>query len=365
VSVFEIFDAKGYNGFSSKILQMKNYKANLETARRFWQGEGRYAISVYPVKHNYRQLFDMERMLQLAPLHLADQASMPGISLPTVSTDWGTISTAKYWGGKAQFDSTGGNTFINPAAQTVAQALELSHRPLDDPEMDAARSVAFYQELSRRLQTNTLWLRTPDMQGPLNTAGLTMNQEEFFRAMYSEPANVHAYLEKVTAFLVDYQRYLRDGSGQHVCGNLWPTTFFPQDLGVSFTEDLMPLLSTKLYREFGIPCLQRLAQEFGGLHIHCCGHYGHHVQTLLRSGMKIYALEYHFPETRLEELEPLADQVVFIPYLLQHKQDEFMSTAAYYRHLIENTDRKFRFWFACAEDSEELLAFARQYGSSG
>jgi len=53
--------------------------------------------------------------------------------------------------------------------------------------MDAARSIAFYQQISKRFNTDHLWLRTPDMQGPLNTAGLVLNQEEFFRAMYHSP----------------------------------------------------------------------------------------------------------------------------------------------------------------------------------
>jgi hypothetical protein len=265
-----------------------------------------------------------------------------------------------------QFDSTGGHIFINPVAQTVEQALALEPLPADHPEMDASIGLEFYRRVTQELHTNSMWLRTPDMQGPLNTAGLVLNQEALFVSMYAQPALVHAYLEKVTGFLIEYARYLRAGSGGKICGNLWPYTFFPQELGVSFTEDLMPLLSPKLYREFGIPQLQRLAQELGWLHIHCCGDWGRHVPALKAARLPIRAMEYHHPLTRIAELAPLAeDGVVFVPYILLHKQDQYGSLSEYYRWLLGNTPQSYRYWFAFADDTPEALAFVAEFGNYG
>jgi hypothetical protein len=108
-----------------RIFGEEHYSNDLEQARRFWQGERRYVISVNSVKHNYRQLFDLKRMEALAELQLVDQVAMPGISLPIVTTDWGAISTTRYWGGKVQFDSTGANIFVNPVAETIDQGLAI------------------------------------------------------------------------------------------------------------------------------------------------------------------------------------------------------------------------------------------------
>ena len=209
--------------------------------------------------------------------------------------------------------------------------------------------------------SEALWLRSPDMQGPLNTAGLIMNQEDLFVAMLEQPAKVHAFLEHVTEFLINYARYLREGTGGRICGNIWPYTFFPASLGLSFTEDLMPLTSARTYRTFALPCLRRLEQAFGGLHIHCCGPYGHHVPTLAASGLNIRALEYHYPATTLEELAPLAERTVFVPYIILHKQDCFASVSEYYRYLLETSGPQFRFWFACQTDDVDMLEFAREY----
>ena len=340
-----------------------NYSMDLERVRRFWSGEGRYLISVTTSQAYYRQVFDDGEILRQAPINLQAQSQCPGINLPSFFVDWGTISTAKYWGGKTRFDSTGGNIFIDPIAPTVADGLRLPHFPCDHPEMDAAHGVRLFQAICQDLNTDALWLRSPDMQGPLNTAGLIVNQENLLMSMFDEKLAVHTFLEKVTDFIIEYVGYLRKAAAGRLCGNLWPYTFFPADLGISFTEDLMPLLSPKLYQEFGLPCLQQLSSALGGLHIHCCGAYGLHVRTLANSNLPIKALEFHYPETTLEELEPLAGQVVLIPYILLNKTNRFTSVPDFYRYLIDQYGQHHRFWFACTADTPEYLNFARSYST--
>ena len=344
-----------------------NYEADLERVRRFWQGEGRYLISLTTSQEYYRQSFDDETILSKAPRQLEFQASLPGTNLPSFYPDFGTVSTAKYWGGQTHFDSTGGNIFIDPVAQTLDEALKLKPLPVDHPRMDPSHGLRLYRQLCQRLETDCLWFRSPDMQGTLNTAGLIMNQEQLLVDMHSEKARVHAFLERVSDFLIEYALYLRKQTadphhpGGKVCGNLWPYSFVPDALGVSFTEDLMPLLSPKMYREFALPYLKKFQEALGGLHIHCCGDWGRHARTLQEGGLKLIAMEFHYPLTRLEELECLADQTVFIPYLLDYRQERFQNTAEYYRYLIEESSSNYRFWFACTEETPEMLKFVEAY----
>jgi hypothetical protein len=338
-----------------------NYEADLTRVRRFWQGEGRYLISMNSSQHYYRQNFEDSVLLREAPLHLEAESKLPGVQLPAFFADWGTVTTAKYWGGKARFDSTGGNIFIDPVAQTIDEALQCKPAPVDDASQDGYHAVQLFKQVSEQLGTDALWLRSPDMQGTLNTAGLVMNQEQLMMDLFTEKHKVHTFLDRVSDFLIEYALYLRQATGQRVCGNIWPYTFLPDSIGVSFTEDLMPLLSTRLYREFGIPHLQKMQSALGGLLIHCCGEWGRHALSLSQAGLNLLAVEYHHPCTRLEELMPLADQVVFIPGLIGHLQDEFPTTTAYYRHLIETTPTSCRFWFPLTEGTPETIAFAKEF----
>ena len=64
--------------------------------------------------------------------------------------------------------------------------------------------------------------------------------------------------------------------------------------------------------------------------------------------------------TEIEELACLADETVFVPYIMLEQQSEFQSVVEYYRYLVEGTDPSFRFWFACGDDSPDMVAFARE-----
>ena len=330
--------------------------------RAFWRGSKRYLVSVESQRHRYRQAFDDDDVLRLAPLSLEHQATLPGVNLPSFYPDYGTISTAKYWGSEPRFDSTGGNIFVDPVAPSVQEALEMTPLPPDHPRMDGYAGVSLYQRLRRQLDTEHLWLRSPDMQGPLNTAALIVDQPELLMAMIAEPDAVHALLARITDWEIAYGQYLRRESGGLLCGNIWPYTALPIDMGLSLTEDLMPLLSAEAYRTFAPPYLRRLDQAFSGLLIHCCGDWGRHAQTLAGAGLRLRGVEFHYPFTTIDELAPLAPETVFIPYISLDKQNRFDSASAYYEELLAGTPDSYRYWFAFAEETDEALAFCRRHG---
>ncbi|MBN1782427.1 hypothetical protein JW948_14930 [bacterium] len=118
------------------------YQADMNRIRAFWRGEGRYLVSVNTTAHAYRQVFDDARILALAPRNLETQSRLPGTSMPAFFADFGTVSTAKYWGGRVRFDSTGANIFIEPAAQNVEEALSITPLPIDHRTMDEPESLA-------------------------------------------------------------------------------------------------------------------------------------------------------------------------------------------------------------------------------
>ena len=329
---------------------------HLERAGDFWSGSGRAIASVYPQEFDYRQIFDTQQMLSQAEKHIKAQAKMPGLTLPNFWADFGTVSTAKYWGGEVK-KPDGGAIFITPAAKTLDKALELTHLPVDDPTMDGAAAVRLFRQLSEKLGTEKLWLKSPDMQGVLNTAGLIVDQQELFMDMIAAPEKVHLFLQRICDFLIEWMLWLRAQCDGRISGNIWPYTFLPADVGVSFTEDMMPLLSRELYKEFGIPYLRQMQDALGSLHIHCCGQWGHHVQTLTEAELDIAAMEFHYPYTRIEELEAIRDNVVLVPYL-SVTQTGFAGMAEYWDWLLANTPSTVRYWFAAVESSPEMIDFA-------
>lgn len=345
------------NWYGREVLERRRQRI-----RDFWDGEERYLVTVQSTESSYRQLQDEDEMIELAPDNLRTQAELPGCNLPTFFADFGPVSNARYWGGKVRYDAESENTYVEHVAESVEEALEIERAPVDHPDMDAERAVRLFRRLTDRLQTDQLWLRMPDTQGPLNTAGLVIDQTQLLMSVHTEPDLVKQFLNDITDFLIGYVRHCANGSNGQMCGFIWPYTFYPIDRGISLTEDLMPLLSPSMYEEFGLPCLRRLAREFGGLHIHCCGEWGRHAGTLAESNLPIDAVEFHYPYTTIEQVSPLAPRTAFVPYIALDQQEEFDSVTEYYEYLLQSTSEDYRYWFAFAEDDEEAIEFAREHG---
>jgi hypothetical protein len=340
------------------------YSHDLDLARRFWQGQGRYAISLQTNVAYYRQCFDDQKMILSAAEQLAVQATLPGLSYPTFYPDYGTVTPGRYFGCQP-VKPEHGPIYAPPVVQTIDEALALEPLPIDHPEGDAVRAVNAWRKACETLQTDRLWFRIPEMQGPFNVAGLVMNQEELFMAIFTEPEKVRQFLDRMTDFVIDYVRYFLREVPDRICGGIWPYNFVPTDIGFTLTEDLMPLLSAQVYREFGIPCLRRFQEALGPLHIHCCGQYAHQVENLRAAGLKLLAMEYHHPATSIEELAPLAGQTVFIPFVIGHQAPEWPHPTDYYRHLLRTTPKHYRYWFACPDDDPQYRSFAEEFGPVG
>jgi uroporphyrinogen-III decarboxylase len=334
---------------------------DLERVEQFWNGQGRCLASITSMENMYRQLDDLNKMAELAVENLKDQARLPGVNIPTLIADFGTVTTAKYWGGKAYRDSTGENISIERAAKNVDEALAIEPKRVDDPEMDAALSIKLYRDVCRRLNTSHLWVRAGDLQGPLNTASLVVSDEEFLIELYTKPQEIHQFLGIVADFLIDYVRYTQKETDNHIAGAIWPWIFQPPQFGFGMTEDMMPFLSPDLYKEFGVPYVKRMTDALGPVQIHCCGKWGHHAQNLATSGIKIRSVEFWYPHTTIQELKPLADKgVVFVPYISLDKcPEQFKTQEEYYRHLLKNTPDHYRYWFSFVGQTPEGCEFIR------
>jgi hypothetical protein len=118
------------------------------------------------------------------------------------------------------------------------------------------------------------------MQGPLNTAALIWEQQDFLMSMCTHPQEVHFLVNLVTDFIIQVVKAFQSEFGKRLDHPDWPPVWMPPELGIGMIEDLLPLISVKNYREFGLPYTTRIAQTFGGVFLHCCGTCEHHLPTL-------------------------------------------------------------------------------------
>lgn len=311
--------------------------------RRFWAGDGPRAVltinnGAYPI----RQLEDDDLTVENGVMQILTSAELSDDYLPWFGPDFGTISTAIYWGGEI-IHPDGGCVFIKPVIHSPDDVDRIM--PSDPAGCHVARAIALAKRVKERLGTEHIWTRAIDMQGPLSTAALLWEQEDFFCSMMTDPEAVHRLLERVTNQIIGMYRAMRQGMGP-MCGMVWPYLWFPDDLGVVFTEDLMPLMSPVLYKEFGLPYMKRLADEFGGAFIHCCGEFEQHLPALVESGANIRGFDYAEPCTRTEAIfEAFGPNLVYHMGITTQGEAMWGSNVAFLEHLAKVAPQDMRFTF--------------------
>jgi hypothetical protein len=280
---------------------------DMRRIRQFWSGEDPSPLVSLFSPMAYRQNPDEEAMVHGACAAIAADAqsdpSEVGVVLPTFNPDFGTVSMPAMWGGRVIPASHGGGIYIEPIFSSADQ-LQTLGPPCAYEQTDFSRATRLYRSVCERLESDRIFVRTPDVQGPLNTLGLMIEQTELLMALYECPAFVHRALTIITDAIISVlTRYRHDVGADRVVGNVWPWISLLDGKGISITQDFMPLIGPELYEEFELPQLKRIADAFGGVFIHCCGEYRQHLPTLAKATFKIHGIEIHYPATKIWDVQ--------------------------------------------------------------
>lgn len=319
--------------------------------RNVWNGSEKTAYSAYYSEPLYRQLDNIEEIISKATENILRSSVLPGYNIPRFIADFGTVSIPSYWGGQ-KYKPLGGCIGIKPVIENSKDVKKI--RPLEPGSGDAEKAAHIWSAVSFNLQTDRLHCTFIDIQGPLNTAALLWQQEDFLVAMLTEPEIVHELLEQVTEHIIQTIKAMIQKI-RLISGPMWPFIYLPPDIGVGITEDYMPLISPELYKEFGIPYLERISQVFGGIFIHCCGRYAHHIDNLKKSRINILGMEFHYPYTMPETLfQAFGSSAIFVPMLGPHGREKFQDTADYFLYLKDIRLKETRLWLILTPEEKDF-----------
>ena len=99
--------------------------------------------------------------------------------------------------------------------------------------------------------------------------------------MYTDPDAVHHLLQMMTDAFIDFARLLQEAAeGDLIPIHCLPIVWMPPERGMALSEDLVVLVSPKLYKVFGRPYNEQIADTFGGVVIHSCGSTEHNLEIL-------------------------------------------------------------------------------------
>ncbi|MHB1356124.1 MAG: uroporphyrinogen decarboxylase family protein [Anaerolineae bacterium] len=173
----------------------------------------------------------------------------------------------------------GGHTWVEPILHDAQDVYQLAQ-----PDFARLGVAAEFLETIRYFRAATqerLPIQMPDMQGPLDLANNLWGTEGLLLAMQETPEAAHRLLQMMTDDYIRYMCLVRESAqGDWVPMHCMPVLWFPPALGAALSEDLLAVLSPRLYRVFGPPYNRQVAAAFGGIVVHSCGSIEHNLAPL-------------------------------------------------------------------------------------
>jgi len=172
-----------------------------------------------------------------------------------------------------------------------------------------------------------------DMQGPLDTAYLVWESKAFMEAMYTNPREVHHLMRLVTDLIIRYVKEQRSRCPEFLPCH-YPPLWIPDGRGISISDDCLAVIGPRQYREFCLPYVNELSEEFGGIMIHSCGNFVHQFDNL-EQVHALRGINFGAMETPFEAVwERFGGKTAIIPHMGLGNESRFKDNQEYMEHIL-------------------------------
>jgi hypothetical protein len=219
----------------------------------------------------------------------------------------GLIPTA--YGAEEIWDGT--HFWVKPMIDSAAEFRSLAHP--DFTRAGVAAKILDDTRFYRAATQGRLPVQMPDMQGPLDLASNFLGTERLIEEMYDHPEDVDALLDCMADDFIEFMRLEQQAAqGCLVPIHCHPMVWLPYDRAMALSEDLLAVISPRLYPRFGVPANERVARAFGHIIIHSCGSIEHTLQPLAKT-QGLLGLNFGVSETDIHKVaEQFGNRIVIV-----------------------------------------------------
>jgi uroporphyrinogen-III decarboxylase len=230
-----------------------------------------YGERVFPTKDNAEIFFNYivhKSRVQMDCLEWLDDDRVP-----CISAVMGTENFAHAFGCPVIYPGNN-NPFTKPIVFSAADAAKLKKPVLENSTL--MQSLEYGKKL-RSAASNAV-IQVPDIQSPLDIAALIWDKNDFFMALYDEPAAVKDIIFMCYEILIEFFDLWFKEFGREFTAH-YPDYYMPY--GITVSEDEIGSISTEQFYEFSYPTLCNLSEHFGNrIGIHCCANAKHQWSAL-------------------------------------------------------------------------------------
>jgi len=138
-----------------------------------------------------------------------------------------------------------------------------------------------------------------DIQGPFSCASQMWGIQDFLCDLGEYPNEAHHLLSLCTDAIIKYFHAMYEAvDGNMIPYHCSPVIWIPKDCGVAVSDDFFAVVGERTVKEYSVPYLERIGEEFGGVTAHTCGNMNH-LASLMATMKNLKALNFGGSETDL------------------------------------------------------------------
>ncbi len=189
----------------------------------------------------------------------------------------GVTIMAEAFGCKVEYPRDNDPAVSAPIIRNPEDVYDIKKPGMDNPVYQRVfETLKYWQEKTGHM----IPLGNTDPQSPLDVASLIWKTDDFLMACYTNKKEVHYLMDLITDAFIEFY------SAQHdmIRNSAYPVHTFPlvnSGDGIAVSDDQVVLMTPVLYREFGVPSLEKISEAFGGLYYHSCGDWGPFMDDVL------------------------------------------------------------------------------------
>ena len=275
---------------------------------------------------------DVGKMMRHQLAEMAGKAGIVDDSVPAFFPYLGTAIFPSAFGCPVQWYPDQ-DPWARPILRDARDVYDLPEPAVTDG--DLARALDYTRAMAAAPQR--LPVRMTDVQGPLGIASLIWGEEGLMMAMYDAPDAVHHLMAKVTRLIIAFvmeQRRIVHAAGLPFIPCHFPPIWMPDGTGIAVSDDMIALLSPRMYAEFALPYMNRLAEAFGGIMLHSCGDFQHNLGNVRRIH-NLRGVDFAASETPFGAMsDALAEQCVLSVRLGLNKEIHFPTIPAFVQSVL-------------------------------
>jgi len=319
---------------------LRKYEKRAEFIKNIFDFEevGRPAYVIGPgVNYKYddfsKMLLDPQLQLKTQLIEIKAHDGIDDDYIPMLMPTFGVVGLPEGFGGKVKWHKKD-YPKIEPIIKSVADIKKIK-KP--DVKEGLTGKLLEYTKYFGEETDYRYPVCLSEHYPPLEIMFLLMETKDTLFAMMDEPKLIHQLLLVINEAIIDFINEQKKIAREFNTGFSIGSTgmYIPEGYGIYLSADSIVNLSPELFKEFFVPSVNVLSEEYGGIFLHSCGNFEHLLDSF-KLIKNLRGICFGASETSYEKIvDKFSGKAVLAPHLGLNNRIRFNSLEDFTKHLMK------------------------------